>query len=234
MKTVRQKTSQAFTLIELLVVIAIIAILAALLLPALAKAKEKARRANCVSNLKQINLSFKTYILDNEALPWNLDPPVGIRGNVLAQSAWVDFIYASNELVSPKILVCPSDKETKSIASDFSDTPGAGFRFYKGNALSYFAGLDANEKNPESILSGDRNIRIAPGNQAVNCGTVNITANGLFSTDTQLAFTNSIHVQIGLIGMMDGSVQTVTANGLQRLTKDSEDAGLNNHIILPK
>lgn len=126
--TLSTRKGKGFTLIELLVVVAVIAILAALLLPALAKAREKARRSLCQANLKNLFLACNQYMEDNG------DRMGTAHCRPVAESlAWFESIVLSDYLNRQyKIFACPSDTLQATFATSTTFNVNAGAVCAKG------------------------------------------------------------------------------------------------------
>lgn len=141
---------RAFTLIELLVVIAIIAILAAILFPVFAQARERARAASCISNLKQISLALKMYTQDYDERWVSLDLPKTNSSGAVCDPAprkpdGTDLIrmlgggtsYLLNPYIKNKqIFKCPSDDDADYWGRNNPGWPWAGCNWW-GDPSSY-------------------------------------------------------------------------------------------------
>ncbi len=190
MKTCHRSLRAGATLLKsLFVAIAVIILgFVAVLLLSLTRVRGSANRLTCVNNLKQVGLAFRIYAGDYfDRYPMNIstnDKPVVDEMTPVYRY----FQLISNELGTPKVVVCPSDMRLW--ASNFTN-------FGNGN-VSYFIGLDGHKTLPKSILAGDRNIT---NGFAAKDGILQLT------TKQKVRFTDEIHLKQGNIALGDGSVQ---------------------------
>ncbi len=208
--TFQRFSKNGFTLVALLVIIAIIAVLAAMLLPALASAKRKAQRINCVNNLKQLGLAYRIWEGDNGD-----KYPMAVFTVKSGTDTFRYFQVMSNELSTPRILARPAD--TRVAAARFD-------RLNNQN-ISYFVGLDAKDSRPQMFLSGDRNIT---GPAEPENGILKLVPGG------PVSWTEEIHVNQGNLGLTDGSVWQYSNSQLREALKKSGDTTDTWRLALPE
>ena len=223
-----QKTT-AMTLVEVLVVIALLFLLVAILLPRLHTYHDGRQHINCVSNLKQIGIAYRFWAGDNnDRYPMQASVTNGGTMELTAdgKNAWLNYLVMSNELSTPKILICPQDKEHLPPAINFSSQ--------LAGHVSYFVGMDADPQHPQMILSGDDDFAV--GGVPVKSGLLEI------STNAPIAWTSGRHkdseaahfwipTKYGYIGLVDGSVASVDNSGLKNLLGQTGVA--TNRLAIP-
>jgi hypothetical protein len=126
---------------------------------------------------------------------------------------WRHFQVMSNELSTPNILFCPSDK-TRVAATNFT--------FLRNSNLSYFIDLDATATDPQTILTGDHNIT---NGTSIKNGILEVSSN------QPSGWTAEMHKKVGNILLSDGSVQMISGSGLRSAIENS--GGFTNRLQMP-
>ena len=211
------RTNHALTLVEVLAIIAVLAIVGAILLPALAAAKRKSARIGCLNNLKQIGLAYRVWQGDNSDIyPMGISVTNGGSMELVATgNVTQTFLAMSNELGASKILHCPQDaKHIEAVSFD---------RMTSSN-ISYFVAANVtNSVDPQSILSGDDNLEVS--GLPVKSGLLVLWSNH------PVSWTSARHKFAGYILVNDGSVQSVSKNGLLQALRQTGVA--TNHLAIP-
>jgi type II secretory pathway pseudopilin PulG len=212
---------RALTIVEVLVVIALLVVLAVIVLPPNEPNRDRVARINCIINLKQVSLSFRIWEGDNNnKYPMAVSVTNGGAMELIATGNVVDcFQVMSNELSSPKILICPADREHIPATNWTMD--------FNNSHISYFLNLDASEAYPQELLSGDDNLAV--NDVPAKSGLL------LISTNIAISWTAERHVHVGNLSFADGSIAEESSAGLRNASRMSVEGTpiATNRIVIP-
>jgi hypothetical protein len=235
------KENDAFTRIELLFSIFSAILLGFVIFSGSASATGRNQRLTCLDNLRQIGQAVQLWAFEHQdAAPWNL--PVGqggtrpIPGMSKPGNPAREFGTLSNELGTPKILLCPNDdRRGAQAAENWTSSPNGGYLngSYANNATSYSIGLHANFTSPLSVLSLDRSLRLDFTGLICPLG-VNNAVGVSWSPLSSAAWTNVTHGRVGNFLLMDGRVMEVPNSRIQQAFFGWVTDDINNvHFLAP-
>lgn len=223
----KTRKHSGFTVVELTIAIIVLGILALMFIPGNVRSRASRARSqarwNCINNLKQVGLAFHVWAGDHQG---NFPAEVSITNGGAMEAVMVNDVAAmfqvmSNELGTPKILFCPTDKEsvqaTTFVRVEPSNRASSGIPFTGNGNLSYFAALNANTNSFEAFLSGDDNFLVGgvvKGSYVIN-GFPVAAGTHVLSTNTPVAWSETRHERQGNVGLADGSVQGFSTTALR-------------------
>jgi prepilin-type N-terminal cleavage/methylation domain-containing protein len=241
LRTEGADSGYGFTLPELLVVLGVLALLALLSVPVLANGKSVSQRAVCASNLARVGRALATWGAERGDLyPWQvLASNGGTRNHPsgLNNSVWFQFYWVSNELVTPKILACPSDRLVR-VAEDFGlGTNGFLNASYQNRAVSYTPSHPYPERG-RLVLSADRNITLG-GGLSSTCGYFGYGFTLNYNATSIPRWERFMHVDSGNLLFNDGSVEQTDDEGLARallryMPQDDSDRPSLGHFLISR
>ena len=207
----RFRKRSAFTRMDLILIVAALVVTALVTLPLIAKRHARSSKISCTNQLKQIGLAFRQWGLDNgDKYPAMVSTANGgAKEWIEAGATYTSFLVMSNELNTPKILVCPYEKRKKIVAATTFGFPSSPWIPLTNNhSVTYFVGLDADEAQPNTILSGDDNFLVS--GEEPKSGVL------LLWTNSPVAWTKDRHVYQGNLALADGSVLGLTTPMLKK------------------
>jgi prepilin-type N-terminal cleavage/methylation domain-containing protein len=272
MKDKKNPNSRAFSIIELLTVLVVFGVVLLLALSVEARTSAKSVRINCLNNLRQVALAFRiweggngnhfpqyyagstTYPAINSANgvgpggSWPIVSTGSLSSGAACPNMYTVFEVMSNELNTPKIMVCPADERvaaTNFTTDFFINGP-------KNTRCSYFVGENAAESNPQMFLAGDRNMTsdttvlvvgtpptgtysqfgiVAP--TASQGYTVSVGTNFVTAGYLNFGWNAKIHISVGNVALADGSVQLLSSSSLKLALSRTGDPRSANVLLFP-